>query len=164
MFHAVFILLFSFPFSKSKTLNFFNRSKTYVKLCLVYLYIYIVNIWSHNLVKTWLVFAYIKWQKCNCFAWDINKFLGTLWHVLTKLNHYWFPSLQEVDAFFGYCFTRYFFGGWNKSRKKRRPFAGYCFPGLCFESACRKMVYLMVTFEKEIPVIHFRFTHLSWLS
>ena len=84
-FHAAFILLASFPFSKSKTLNFFNRSKTYVKLCLVYLYSQhkIWRSWSHNLVKTWLVFAYIKCQKCNCFAWDINKFLGTLWHVLT---------------------------------------------------------------------------------
>ena len=53
--------------------------------CVEYLYSLhkIRKSWSYNLAKTWLVFAYIKCQKCNSCAWDINKFLGTLSHVLT---------------------------------------------------------------------------------
>ena len=165
MFHVVFILLASFPFFKSENTELFGSKdmlncveNIYIMWSIWYNSVNTISqhkIWrscSHNLAKTWLVFAYIKWQKYNCFAWDINNLFT---NPVACSNHYWFPSF----------FTRRKYSGWNQSRKKRLLTAGYFFPGLCFNSVYRRMVYLIrVTFEKEIPVSYFRFTHLSWLS
>ena len=148
MFHVVFILLLASIslFSKAKlNTECFNRSKRYVKLSRVYLHSQhkIWRSWSDCVAKTWSVFAYIMSTKNMTVSHETSTiFLRNLSHVLT-ISQFFHPPKNS---------------GWNQSRKKRLLPAGYFFPGLRFNSVHRKMVYLMVTFEKEIPVIYFRFT------
>ena len=119
--------------------------------CVEYLYSLhkIWKSWSHNLAKTWLVFAYIKCQKCNCFAWDINKFLGTLSHLLTVTN---FLACRKQTLFSA---------GETTAEKSVCPSQATAFRACASNRFVERWFNLMVTFEKEIPVTHFRFTHLS---
>ena len=110
--------------------------------CVEYLYSLhkIWKSWSHNLAKTWLVFAYIKCQKCNCFAWDINKFLGTLSHVLTITN------------FLAWRKQTLFSAGETKAEKSVCPSQATAFRACASNRFVERWFNLMVTFEKEIPV------------
>ena len=78
-------------------------------------------------------------------------------HVLTITD---FPlACRKQTLFSALVSSAIFSAGETRAEKSVCPLQA-----TAFRACASKMVYLMVTFEKEIPVMHFRFTHLSWLA